>query len=425
MDKHQDFSSSFVNKGGIAAFFVLALISNYFGNGPLSVLLLFMSVLCLVSYLWGKHALSHVQVGIRGENHYAFPGEEFEVEFLVDNDKLLPLIWLEVMIRCGENPCIQPKEDFLCQMHVEQGTNEGYPVWRRKFTWILWHQQLKWHTSFVAARRGVYFLERVSVVSGDGFGLCIRTQRQELSDPPMFVVYPKVVPLKESWFQRSLYQAAAGGKGIYQDRTLLKSSRPYQYGDRMKDINWRLMARQGQMQTNQFETIKPHAAFLILDFQSYQQSTKDEKTDQLVYSADEEGLEEMLSIAASAVVCMEQLGMACGMLLPGTASERERIFLPVAAQGQRQILLSALAGVKYQGEKTVFNGSELANYREEVGQIYLLTRSPHSLACRGLLQRLEGVPVTLVAQNKEGSERQQWPVITFDQLKREGGMTHG
>lgn len=56
----------------------------------------------------------------------------------------------------------------------------------------------------------------------------------------------------------------AASKGQTEDITILKSSRPYEPGDPMKRINWRLLAGSGRMEVNVYEKAMPGCAAFLL-----------------------------------------------------------------------------------------------------------------------------------------------------------------
>lgn len=412
----QDFSSTLVNRGGIVALLLLAAASTYFGNVPLTIFFAFVALMCLLSYVWGRYALHRVELKVLGQQHSAFPGQRFPVVFQVSNGKLLPLIWLEILLRCGEKPCVVPTSAFdeqLCR--DEKESKKTYRAWKRKFTWVLWHQDLVWKTEFEAVRRGVYFLDEVEAASGDGFGLSIHREAYHISNPPVFVVYPRLVDIRPEIFRRNLSQAAAGGRGFYEDRTLLKSSRSYQHGDNFKNINWRMAARQNELQVNIYESIRPQSLMLILDTASYRKVEIKENTGEELVSVWEEDLEEAISLAGSIIVHMSGEQMACGLLLAG-----QPMLLPSAQESSCWALLSRLAALTYDGQVLHVDLSEAAARREELGQVFVLARSAQNLTCGRALERLGDVPVTLLLHEKAEEQTLGMRTLAVHQVIREG-----
>ena len=401
MRTRQNFSGSLVNPAGIAVLFVLVLIANYFQSYVVSSFLLFICFLFAVSFLWGRFALNRVKVQIRAENQSVFPGQRFPVSFSVTNDKMLPLIWIETLLQMPENSCVKPDETFDTNLYEDKKDQAPYLLSRRKFTWIMWHQQLQWQTHFEAVRRGVFFLQNISLSSGDGFGLTIREKLCRLTSPPAFVVYPRLIEVDAAPFLRNMHNAASGSRGYYEDVTLLKSNRDYQTGDSFKKINWRLLARQDQMQVNIYETILPRASFFILDAGSFQKRQIDPVTEKEVISSHETEFEDMLSLMGSLFLALKDQEMGCGLALPDVGEKKGELIPPALGDLQVNLLLSALAGIQYAGEPTFMNETEILSGRENWGQMYLCVRSLESCTCKRLLDNLDGACLTVITTRKE------------------------
>ena len=157
MSNQQNYSSVFANPWAILGLFCLFLICNYYGFLSIAVFCLFICVLCLCSYLWGQHALKNVIMQIQGENSFVFPGDKLPVSFIIQNQKILPLIWLEASVQADAYQCMVPDDSFQSETHLDPITGEEYLFWKKKFAWISWHQKLEWKTNFIALRRGIYF----------------------------------------------------------------------------------------------------------------------------------------------------------------------------------------------------------------------------------------------------------------------------
>ena len=264
------------------------------------------------------------------------------------------------------------------------------------------------------------FLDQLSLSSGDGFGLCVNTKKYAFSEPCIFVIYPKLVSVKKELFLKDIYQAAAVKKGFYEDVTLLKSSRAYQFGDNFKKINWRLLARENVLQVNVYETIQPKASFFILDLGSFQKSQVNPVTSEVEMTCLEEELEEMLSVAGSLFMELIEEEMACGLVLPKIGEKEGIIHLPDTGVAQTHLLLTEIAAVLYHGEVTKFDEEMILGSREELGRIYILSKSPDRLSCRSFLEKLEDHSITILSYEEQFSAFSV-PVIPFSMIKKEGG----
>ncbi len=420
MENRQNFSSSFANRGAILTFAALVLISSYFGLFSLAVFFMFLTLLFSVSYFWGQKALRGVEITLEAPKGSGFVGERIPGVFRIENRKFLPVIWLELSFPCGRQECVEPEEDFTREWQQDGAGEAAYPVWKRKFAWILWHQQLEWKTWFRAVRRGIFFLEELGAVSGDGFGLCIKRKMIKLWNPPVFVVYPRLQEVKPEPFLRQMYDADVGQQGIYEDPTLLKGIRDYRYGDPVKRINWRMLARQNQMQVNVYERVQPRSSFFLLDLASFSREEREGERQEVRRVCAKEELEDMLSVLGSLFVSLLERQMACGLALPhqeAGGSGEGTLLLPSCEEGFAHRLLSALAGVSYEGEQAYFDSGELLSRKRSLGQVYVAVESVETMTCQELLSRWGETGVTLLS-GKEGKSS-VWPVLPLSAVRRE------
>ena len=241
--------------------------------------------------------------------------------------------------------------------------------------------------------------------------------------PLVFVVYPKIQPVRTELFLRDLWDSQWGGRGYMEDVTVLKSARPYQGADSWKRINWRMAARQQQLQVNLFETILPRAAHFILDGQSFLE--------------DPEGLEDALSLLASVCLRLGEAGVPCGLSLPGGADHPPRNLF--AADGAApEDLLFALAEYRLrEAPAWLREEEELEPYRlsgfdrdgllrgsSRAGRICLLTREMESFRCWSLLEGLEAASLMVLTYREPPADLPalEFPVIPLDAV-REGGRS--
>jgi len=303
-------SSLFVTRFAIALFLALSLLSNLFGKTLLSAFLMFTFLLTLSSRLWGFRAVKNVSVEIKGEHHFLFAGQSALIEYTVANHKLLPLIWLELLQDLPRNGCLVPDGSFELYEFTEreQVDDTKKVVFRKKLAFILSHRKVSWKSAYAARRRGIYQIRRVLLRSGDGFGFTQSEMAAEVLSCPTFVVYPKIVPVKTDSFFKNLWNCRSGSKGYFDDLTVLRGSRAYQSTDSWKHINWRMAARQPELQVKLFETIMPKSVHFIVDGESF-----------IGLSENCDELEDALSVLASLILRLDESGLRCGISLPQTA----------------------------------------------------------------------------------------------------------
>ena len=183
-------SSLFVSTGALATFAGLAVLSAIFHAMSLCAVFAFLFFLCLVSRLWGESALRNVEMTCEGEPAALFPPGKVTLRFSIRNDKLLPLIWLEVIQLLDENaPLVPVDPDEICHVHGTQAQLEGVEsgeasFLHKKFTFVMGWEDILWDSRWQARRRGIFYPGQIRLRAGDGFGL---TQKEQHLDEDEFL----------------------------------------------------------------------------------------------------------------------------------------------------------------------------------------------------------------------------------------------
>jgi uncharacterized protein (DUF58 family) len=113
--------------------------------------------------------------------------------------------------------------------------------------------------------RGAFEFPRVEVASGDWFGLTQRTVAVKTAST--LVVWPKPLTpnlLASRQTARSPQWVAAGVPD-----PLLRGVRPYQPGDRLRDIHWKASAHSGRIQVKEWERRGESEMTVVLDSASH------------------------------------------------------------------------------------------------------------------------------------------------------------
>ncbi len=388
MENQKEFASNFVSAGALALLLVLTVLASYYQMGSLPAFLLLVFLLALLSRIWGKRSLHRLELNLEGKSCQGFPGETMEFALTVDNDKLLPVIWLDVALPEPPRGCVALEGGF-----------------RRKFTWLMPHQTLRWPCRLEARRRGIFRVYQVEVTSGDGFGLSVEFQTRILETPASFVVYPRLVPVEVSRFLREYSELERGNQGTQEDVTLLKGSRAYQPGDAGKRINWRVLARQSELVVNIWETVQPRNVCFLLDLLSFTRWREEEQNGEKVpvlAEFHEEQMEEMLSLTASCMVALSERQMLCGLVLPTIGKQEGRFLTPSSLDAMVPELLTELAALEYAGEFCFLPEEAVLAAGQRMGRLYVVAECPGSLSCRPVLERLEEKRVRLLTASREG-----------------------
>lgn len=391
-------SSLFVTNGGLFFLFAATVVSGIVKIPALAGLFLFIFLLSLLSRIWGKLSLKGLELDIQSSEVRMFRGNAVDVTYCIKNNKLLPLIWLELIQDMPRRQCVMPESGFESYEHeARELENEEKKVsLMRKFSFLMPYQTLRWTVPWRGLRRGVYALDRVSLRTGDGFGLTHAERQYEISSCPTFTVYPDIRPVDISLFLRTQWECTSGAKGYMDDTSVLRGIRKYQNHDSWKHINWRVAARQHELQVNLYETIMPKSSHFIVDGESF-----------LVRSEEDEELEHMLSTLGSLFMALKEAGVSCSLSLPqscgmppiNTASGAEELLFYLACY-------DFLAAVDE--EKTTNPASPVfkpSNFEEDgalalssaAGATYFLTYNISSFTSSGLAAMLDPARLTVIS----------------------------
>ena len=378
--KRVDILSSFlVYRSVIVVAFLASLLVNWLGLGILAILLFSMSVLGAVSRLWGLFSLHSIQIRLAPGNSTMTVGDDATITYTVTNDKLLPVMWLELCQNVPNNDCLSPDSGFSkYDVSQENENSEGIAqVYRRRMVFVWSYQSLSWDTVWSANRRGLYSIDHITARSGDGFGLTQGSQSFPTGGC-LIIVWPKIVPVATAPFFRNVWQGPTARRGFVEDPTVLQGLRDYLPGDSWKRIDWRIAARQDEIQVRKFETMLPGTVHFILDVRSF-----------LGISEKNDELEESISVLASLILELGNLGIRCGISLPRGAGIPAVDMGPDDPESDSRDLLNALSALDADRATGGFDELAIESISQTVGQVWLLAYSGERLTFKSLVDKLE------------------------------------
>ena len=385
-------SSLLVSTPGLIAFFCFTVIAAVLHQALVAGFCLFVFLICGLSRLWGFFSISKVSVSINAQFSHLLIGESANVRFSIQNKKLLPLIWLELLLPMPLKSCIMPDGGFdetAISVREEDHWGENRAL-HKCFSFIMGKDCLEWGSLWIARRRGIYHLDMLVLRSGDGFGL---TQAQTVTTPaetPIFVVYPKIRQVDITHFLSMQWDSSGGKRGFMDDLTVMRGTRRYETGDPWKRINWRMAARGQELNINLYETITPKAVHFIIDGESF-----------CLPSGDESEFEDALSLLASLFLRLSDAQVLCGLSLPRSKHLQQT---DIVATEDPSELLAALAGYDLLAEydekefletrsivfrPSSFDRQALARASQSTGRLYYIARDAGGLCSKGLPQEID------------------------------------
>ena len=420
-------SSLLVSTGCLGLFAVLAALCALFGLRELCVVLSFLFFFCLVSRLWGESALKDVTVEYEGAPAALFPPGEVTLKFRIRNNKLLPVIWMDLVQMLEKDAPLFPANPAeVCRVSGEQARLEGAKgedafFLHKKFTFVTGGEELSWESRWTARRRGIFRPGRMELRGGDGFGLTQKERRIGGGDRCV-AVYPALQPVSVDLFLQDMWEASGSAKGYLEDPTIIKSTRDYALTDPFKRINWRVTARSQKTVVNTFETILPKSAHFIVDCESFNGPLPES-----------DAFEDMFSILTSLILRLDAAGIRCSVSLPKdrTTSAREIVG---AERTPLEEILFAFAGYELrelvhteEGERKVyalpsfFRDSQILSL-QNVGKFYYLCSSLEKVPHTGLISRMDPARTVLLPYTAPDSLQEaalhEFSVVDLRSLKR-------
>lgn len=390
MEEKQSRNSRFVSIPGILGLLFFAVVAIYFHADMVAVFLLFLFLLCLCSWLWSRGVLKTVEYDVEAAQSFCHAGELLRLNMRVRNRSFFPLIWLDVILPTGRKPLVCPEgEQEVSWYYVNKETYAQTGI-RERFVWLLWQQEICWEERLKTIRRGIVEISGAGLQAGDGFGLSAREVWHPFRVPVCLVIYPKLVPVAVQPFLKITQEAVARSRGQTEDITILKSSRPYQPGDPVKRINWRMLAGSGRMEVNVYETVMPGCAAFLLDLQSFRLSVEESNGQGTIQKLKprEQQLEGMISLIASCMNAVTGHGISVALIIPAYG-EREAVFcLPDQEDTVLSRCMEALARIDYEVQETSFPNEEFWRISHKLGNVYICTMSDERSGMDELAQRL-------------------------------------
>ena len=376
-DNEIAYSSLLAAPVAIGLFLLACVVSAFVERAALAAFFGFVFTLLLCSYAWGRFSVRKLTYAIDAPSTGVFPGQTIRFTRTLHNQKLLPLIWIEV---------IEPYEPYGCAAPESRFVAGGRCVY--KFSMLRWHQKLSFTDEWAAVRRGVHSIDAVSLRSGDGLGLCVRSKTAWQEPVRRFSVYPKMVDVSVEKVLRDMWETCSASCGYLEDVTLLRSVREYLPSDPAKRINQRLLARGQGLMVNRYETAAPGNVLFVLDAASFA-------------GKDAEHFEEALSIAASLIMGLCQRGIRAGIAVPASMYFPETFVQPSSGRAELLHMLELLSAADQ--ENPPLRGPLPVTSPELIGQTYYVAHNFDDSTDLRLLAPFPAAKVRLLLWNADGA----------------------
>ena len=318
---------------GIIALAAILAAAAWFDLRPIVFLAGILLMIVVVARIWSRLSLARVFYRRELSHDRAFPGEAIDLTVILENRKILPILWLEVSEPLPaalrpDSPAFEPVE--------------GEPIGRLKqFTSLWWYRRAVKCFRLTCRRRGYFRIGPATLTSGDLFGFVPRVKVQPEMDH--LIVYPRIYTLPDLAFpSRFPLGDARAADRIFEDPAHIAGLRAYTPETPFKYIHWKASARQQTLQVKVFEPTTTLKVSLFLDVESFHlpespmSEDEFERAVSLTASLAHRFIQDGLAVGCFANACMADTEDGQVILYPGAGLDHLTTILELLAKIQNQ-----------------------------------------------------------------------------------------
>jgi uncharacterized protein (DUF58 family) len=225
---------------------ILLFIGLVASQGLLVVVGALVIILWTAAKFWDRFAFQEVSHERTLGRRRAFIGDTVEYTVSLANEKILPLIWVDI------------HDGFPNELDLPgaslRGTGIEVSREHRITTSLLPYQRVSWKYNLRCRARGYHRIGPVRLRSGDIFGFTSAEMRFTQVDH--ILVYPRIVDLNQLVLpSEHPLGDSRGQRPLHHDPSRFIGQRTYQPTDPMKHIDWKATVRRGELQTKVFEPV--------------------------------------------------------------------------------------------------------------------------------------------------------------------------
>lgn len=219
--------------------------------------------------------------------------EEFEITTIIENKKILPVSFLQVVEKVPAELSYKFSSDVL---------STAKEIHHRTTMFIMPKQRIKRTFRVSLKKRGMYIFRNVSLIAGDFLGTTTVSTEQEYAQT--MVVYPKRLDMeKELKPYGSYYGDISVQRWIINDPILTIGIREYSGSEPQKNIHWPSSLRTGKLMVKSFDYTTDNKVMIVLNIECFKP---------FWVNIDINRIESCISITRSIMEELEALGVSYG-----------------------------------------------------------------------------------------------------------------
>lgn len=258
--------------------------------------------------------------------------EEFEIELIVENRKILPVTYLQIEERLNGS--------FEYKYNSKSIIRDMDSVYHRAVMMIAPYQRVKRTYKLYPTKRGLYFIQDIKLVVGDFLGLGFKNEAMTFQHE--IVVLPETYDIEKNLVLAGDFNGNISVKRwIMEDPVLTIGVREYTGLEPQKNIHWPSSLRAGKLMVKSFDYTTDSKAVILLNIET-------NKPFWLNINGDK--VERCISMARSFAEKLEEMGIPYGLATNaqmGNFIDETNIAYPGLGENHLYYILEGLGRISY------------------------------------------------------------------------------
>lgn len=223
----------------------------------LALVVIALAVIAVQSFVFRNYGLNKLEYKCYFSVNEAHEKDEIFLVEEVYNGKLLPVVWLKAELNTSRWLDFAETRSVLAQ--------ENRFVTSSFF--LKSHQKVTRRWKLKCIKRGVFHIDRISLVTGDLLGNSVNSKGLYIK--PGLMVYPQTIDLDKTFIPVNYLQGDITVKRwIIEDPFIVSGVREYASGDPMNKIHWNSAAHTGRLMVRREDYTSQNGVSVFLNIQS-------------------------------------------------------------------------------------------------------------------------------------------------------------
>ena len=225
----------------------------------MNLIVLFISAFTLFAlqkYIYHRYWDYRLSVSIQFQSKPVLEGETAVLTEVIENHKILPLIYLNVKFQISKYLHFQTMENTSISDHT----------YKNDIFSILFFQRITRTLTFDCQKRGYYEIKQADLISSN----LLMTDRLIKVIPTFsyLYVYPKAIDISKLEIPFSnIIGSLTSHQFLYEDPFEFRGLRNYTITDPMNQINWKASARSGNLMVNLHDSTSSQEVVILLNLE--------------------------------------------------------------------------------------------------------------------------------------------------------------